>query len=143
MPSTHHRMRRGLLLCAVLMLSVGVACTSTTQPSSVTTVPLAAATATAVTGAAPTSASAAITRSPTALVTPSPAAVASIAPSVATSAPSSDNLLTAVRIVSRQVKPVVVQITNQQQVQASQFNQPFVVPQALAQVSSTTTRATF
>lgn len=39
-----------------------------------------------------------------------------------------DSFVNAVRGVSQQVKPAVVQITNQQQVQTSQFNQPFVVP---------------
>jgi S1-C subfamily serine protease len=54
--------------------------------------------------------------------------VASTAQAATVAATSSDNLLTAVRTVSQQVKPAVVQITNQQEVQTSQFNQPFVVP---------------
>jgi hypothetical protein len=41
---------------------------------------------------------------------------------------ASDSLVTAIRVVSLQVNPAVVQITNQQQVQTNQFNQPFVVP---------------
>jgi len=129
MPSTHHRVRRGLSLCAALLLLISAACSSATPPSGATPAPAPAATATAATGAAPTSASAAVTRSPTALVVPSPATVASpTALSPIAAAPSSDNLLTAVRTVSQQVKPAVVQITNQQEVQTSQFNQPFVVP---------------
>jgi hypothetical protein len=63
------------------------------------------------------------------LVALSPAVVASSAvPSPVAAAPSSDNLLTAVRTVTQRVKPAVAQITNQQEVQTSQFNQPFVVP---------------
>ena len=53
--------------------------------------------------------------------------VASPVPVASGAAPSGD-LLTAVRSVVQQVKPAVVQITNQQQVQTSQFAQPFVVP---------------
>jgi serine protease Do len=71
-----------------------------------------------------------------ALESPSPAvsaAVAAASPPPASAPVSgvgadSGNLLTAVRTVAQQVRPAVVQITNQQQVQTSQFNQPFVVP---------------
>jgi serine protease Do len=127
MSSTHNRVRRGLFWCGALLLPISIACLSATQPSSATPPPV--TTATAGTGAAPTTASAAVTRSPNSLVAPSPAVVASSAvPSPVAAAPSSDNLLTAVRTVSQRVKPAVVQITNQQEVQTSQFNQPFVVP---------------
>ena len=54
--------------------------------------------------------------------------MSSAVPSPVAAAPTSDNLLTAVRTVTQRVKPAVVQITNQQEVQTSQFNQPFVVP---------------
>ncbi|MDQ6672759.1 MAG: trypsin-like peptidase domain-containing protein [Chloroflexota bacterium] len=57
-----------------------------------------------------------------------PVAAASPAPAADAGSLESGNLLTAVRTVVRQVKPAVVQITNQQQVQTSQFAQPFVVP---------------
>jgi len=73
MPSTHHRMRRELLLCAALMLSVSVACTNTTQPSSAPTMP--ATPAPAETHAAPTT--------------------AAVASPVVPAAASSDNLLSA------------------------------------------------
>ena len=46
----------------------------------------------------------------------------------AAGAADSANLLTAVRTIAQEVKPAVVQITNQQQVQTRQFSQPFVVP---------------
>jgi hypothetical protein len=127
MSSTHNRVRRGLFWWSALLLPISIACSSATQPSSATPPPV--TTATAGTGAAPTTASAAVTRSPNSLVAPSPAVIASsAAPSPVAAAPSSDNLLTAVRTVSQRVKPAVVQITNQQEVQVSQFNQPFVVP---------------
>lgn len=127
MSLTHNRVRRGLLWCGALLLPISIACSSATQPFSATPPPV--TTATAATVAAPTTASAAVTRSPNSLVAPSPSVVTSSAvPSPVAAAPPSDNLLTAVRTVSRRVKPAVVQITNQQEVQVSQFNQPFVVP---------------
>jgi serine protease Do len=125
--SNHNRVRRGLFWCGALLLPISIACSSAAQPSNATPPPV--TTATAGTGAGPTTAAVAVTRSPNSLVAPSPAVVASPAvPGPVAAAPSSDNLLTAVRTVSQQVKPAVVQITNQQEVQASQFNQPFVVP---------------
>jgi serine protease Do len=127
MSSTHNRVRRGLFWCGALLLPIGIACSSGTPPSSATPPPV--TTATAGTSAAATTASAAVTLGPNSLVAPSPAVVTSSAvPSPVAAAPSSDNLLTAVRTVSQRVKPAVVQITNQQKVQTSQFNQPFVVP---------------
>jgi serine protease Do len=127
MSSTHNRVRRGLFWCGALLLPISIACSSATQPPSATPPPV--TTATAGTPAAPTTASAAVTRSPSSLVALSPAVVASSAvPSPVAAAPSSDNLLTAVRTVTQRVKPAVVQITNQREVQTSQFNQPFVVP---------------
>jgi serine protease Do len=148
MPSIHRPVGRAALLCAAVLLPIAAACTSSTQPSGATAAP---ATTAPTPAAAPASASAsaAVTVSPTPSTTAPPAApialspVASVvaSPAVASASPvpslaqtaavggtSGDNLLTAIRTVSQQVKPAVVQITNQQEVQTSQFNQPFVVP---------------
>lgn len=43
-------------------------------------------------------------------------------------APTTGDFRTSVRQVAQQVKPAVVQITNQRQVQVEQFNRPFTVP---------------
>ena len=126
MSSTHNRVRRGLFCCGALLLPIIIACSSAAQPSSAT--PAGdnrdrrdrCCSDYRVARGHP---------SPNSLVAPSPSVVASSAvPSLVAAAPSSDNLLTAVRTVSQRVKPAVVQITNQQEVQVSQFNQPFVVP---------------
>jgi len=139
------------MLSGVLVLSISVACSTTTQPSNATA---ASATTAPTTAAVPTTASASVTESPTSSVgarptvstAPSPVASAPSAVAVASPAAASasplpatpqvaaaatgptDSFVNAVRGVSQQVKPAVVQITNQQQVQTSQFNQPFVVP---------------
>jgi hypothetical protein len=149
MPSIHRRVGRAALLCAAALLPMTSACTTTAQPSGATpasatiaSTPTAApvsAPASAAANVSPTPsttarpAAAAIALSPVASVVASPAvAAASPVPSSAQTAAvngtSADNLLTAIRTVSQQVKPAVVQITNQQEVQTSQFNQPFVVP---------------
>jgi len=57
-----------------------------------------------------------------------PGAGTSAALDAAANQTSPKSPVTAIREVSRQVRPAVVQITNQQQVQIGQFNQPFVVP---------------
>ena len=129
--------RRVLRLLALpLLLALGVACQPTASQSPATPVP-ATGVAPTLSAALPTPTSVAGVSSPTvrpaALASPSPAAsaavVAAASPAAAVSGGAdSANLLTAVRTVAQQVKPAVVQITNQQQVQTGQFNQPFVVP---------------
>jgi serine protease Do len=147
MPSIHRPVGRAALLCAAVLLPIAAACTSATQPSGAT----ASATAASTPAAASAAASATVSVSPTPSTTARPVAAAATAlspvasavasPALASASPipssahtaalagaSADNLLTAIRTVSQQVKPAVVQITNQQEVQTSQFNQPFVVP---------------
>ncbi|MDQ6673980.1 MAG: trypsin-like peptidase domain-containing protein [Chloroflexota bacterium] len=114
-----------LFFCPGLVLALATACqaaSSAVQPAGPTGAASAPPTATSVPSAIAASASPSASRaaSPSAIATPT-------TPSANTSA-ASDNLLTAVRSVSQQVKPAVVQITNQQQIQTGQFNQPFVVP---------------
>ena len=146
----HARPYRTLTMLAVpLVLSLAVGCQSTaSQPSASATPPQTTAAAnpavtpgsvavSSTTSAASTSpavgqvAAASPAVRPAAAVSPSVSASLAVAaaasPAVASGA-DSGNLLTAVRTVVQQVKPAVVQITNQQQVQTSQFNQPFVVP---------------
>jgi serine protease Do len=132
----------------VLLLAIACQSTSSQPATAVTTAP-----PTSAASAAPTPGAAAAPSPPAAAAAPSPAsspaarpaasaspvaaaspvAVASVLPSapgavVAANGAQSDNLLSAIRTVSQQVRPAVVQITNQQQVQTGQFNQPFVVP---------------
>lgn len=136
MLTTRYPARHAGWLLATLLLPIGVACSTAAQPSDAT-----AAVATAVRPTAPPPAvSASVSASPTLSVAPAPAAAPSASPNPLAAAPSpavvsaaasptaAINLLTAIRSVSQQVKPTVVQITNQQQIQTSQFNQPFVVP---------------
>ena len=147
MLAIHARPYRGLTLLALpLVLAWAGACQSTTAqpPAPATPTQTAAANPVATTPgivaipATPSVAPASPSASPAAAASPAvrPAAAASpsvsvsravTAPGVASGA-DAGNLLTAVRTVVQQVKPAVVQITNQQQVQTGQFNQPFVVP---------------
>ena len=108
-------------LAAALLIALGSACQpgGQTQPSAAPTSPAAPA---------PTGAPSPAAAAPA--VSPSPAAAASASP-VAAARPATaaaGNLTTAVREVAQRVKPAVVQITNQQQIQPEQFNQPFTVP---------------
>ena len=144
--------RRTLTIMTLpLLLAAGVACqqsgpppstaatpappTSAAAPASPTSAASVAPTPSAGTAptAVPASASSSPAARPATLASPSPSASAAVAaaaspvPAAAVGAGSA-NLLTAVRTVVQQVKPAVVQITNQQQVQTSQFAQPFVVP---------------
>ncbi len=145
MLESHAMSRRTLALLALpLMLSAAIACQSPQATSSTpstspppTSVPTTAASGPAVplSVSSPTTASASAGSPspvrPAALASPSASASAAVAASpalTASSAADSGNLLTAVRSVVQRVKPAVVQITNQQQVQTGQFNQPFVVP---------------
>jgi serine protease Do len=142
----HQQYLARLTLAALaLVLTFGMGCESNTSqpatpaPTSVAANPAlspaaqAAPTTAASAAASPSSAAAApsvrpaVLASPSAAASPAVGAPAATAP-VAASAPDSTNLLTAVRIVAQRVKPAVVQITNQQQVQTRQFAQPFVVP---------------
>ncbi|MDQ6672605.1 MAG: trypsin-like peptidase domain-containing protein [Chloroflexota bacterium] len=123
--------RRATLLAPAIVLLVAAcqaAAPTVSQPSST-------AATSAPTAAGPSVAASAASRpnvgaSPAAAASPAVAA-ASPAPAITTppaTAAQSETLVTAVRSVSKQVRPAVVQITNQQQVQTSQFNQPFIVP---------------
>ena len=133
--------RRALTGVALpILLMVTIACQSpgiapTGVPATAAPVASQAAAATSSTTAASAArsvgaASPSASPSPVAAPAASPvaaAAGASPAPAASGGAIPGD-LLTAVRSVVQQVKPAVVQITNQQQVQTSQFAQPFVVP---------------
>ena len=108
-------------LAAALLILLGSACQpgGQAQPTAAPTSPAAPA----PTGASsPAAAAPPVSPSPAAAASPSPAAAARPA-----SAPTAE-LTTAIRQVAQRVKPAVVQITNQQQVQPEQFNQPFTVP---------------
>ena len=112
------RKRSAVLLPVAVLVPVVFACstTATAQPSSTPqTAPTSAST--------PSSASLAASTSAT-----TTSAAAAQTSSVSGSATAGDSLVTAVRTASQTVRPAVVQITNQQQVQTGQFNQPFVVP---------------
>jgi serine protease Do len=140
------RLRALQLGLPVLLLAIACQSTSSQPATAVTSAP-----PTSAASAAPTPGAAVAPSPPAAAAAPSPAsspaarpaasasplAAASPVASVLASAPGGavaaagaqgDNLLSAIRTVSQQVRPAVVQITNQQQVQTGQFNQPFVVP---------------
>jgi serine protease Do len=138
------RLRALQLGLPVLLLAIACQSTSSQPATAVTTAPpTSAASAAPTPGAsvAPSPPAAAAASSPAArpavsaspVAAASPVAVASPLPSapgaaVGANGAQTENLLSAIRTVSQQVRPAVVQITNQQQVQTGQFNQPFVVP---------------
>jgi S1-C subfamily serine protease len=148
MPSPHSHIRAVAVACGALLLSLSAACSTASQPndstaSTATGIPAPASAATPASSASRSAERAAdvvpVAAPSPAASAPSPAAQAS--PVVASASPqpsrvqaaagspkSSDNLVTAIRTVSQQVKPAVVQITNQQEIQTSRYNQPFVVP---------------
>ena len=113
----------GVALAAVLVASCQTTSTGRTTSAPAAPMPTAAATApsaaqSATAAPAPTAAPANPTAAP---------AIRTVAPAMA-AGDGAAALRTAIRDVAKATRPGVVQITNQQQIQPSQFNQPFTVP---------------
>jgi serine protease Do len=123
--------RRLLLLGGILLsLLLATACQTalTTQANNPTSTAGDAVTApsAATTLPAPTSLPAPTAAAPTAAPAPAATAIMNVPPTAAATSSGGD-LRTLIRQVAQQVKPAVVQITNEQ-VQIDQSNQPFTVP---------------